>query len=76
MRAEDTVIDGKHEGIISPDVFDAAQLIMQGRSFLPARSHQSRHLLSGLIRCGDCGRSLSASHEVSRIENLEKAKKF
>jgi site-specific DNA recombinase len=52
-------IEGKHEAIVSVEKFEAAQAIRQSRTSYPNRSQQSRYLLSGLLRCGCCGRRLA-----------------
>jgi site-specific DNA recombinase len=66
VRVNDTWIKGRHQPIISEEQFDAAQQIMQGRKIYPSRSQQSQHLLSGLARCGICGRRLRAHYVKQR----------
>ncbi len=53
------VHDGDHEPILSQQLFDDAQELIQQRATLPPRSQQSRHLLAGIVRCGRCGARLS-----------------
>lgn len=56
-RYQGEVYDGNHEPIITKDLFDKVQdLIDQGRrkSSNP-RPFEAKYLLSGLIRCGECG---------------------
>ena len=43
---------GKHEPIVSEEVFDKAQKMMEERSRAP---YGSRSLLSGMVYCGVCG---------------------
>lgn len=50
---------GKHEAIISPEEFAAAH---RGRT--PGR-RQGRDLLSGRVRCGECGRAMSVEDNGS-----------
>jgi len=39
---------------------DETQALIAQRSQLPSRSHQSQHLLSGIVQCGKCGRLMQA----------------
>ncbi len=59
------VLEGLHEPIITPELFEAAQQIVKSRGVLPPRSHSSVHLLSGIATCGICGRKLKAHHQAS-----------
>jgi site-specific DNA recombinase len=54
------VFDGEHEPIIDPGLFGEVQALLASRQHLPPRTQQSRHLLSGIARCGQCGGRLSA----------------
>ena len=45
---------GRHEPIITEAEFQAAH-----RDFIPGRTGRSRHVLSGRVRCGPCGRVVS-----------------
>lgn len=47
-------VEGDHEAIIQPEIFDRVQLLMEARSGGRNRS-SSVNLLSGKIKCGDCG---------------------
>jgi site-specific DNA recombinase len=60
LKAEGRVVEGQQEAIISREQFDLAQEILSGRQKYPNRSQQSKYLLSGLARCGNCGRRLAA----------------
>ncbi|MFH0919326.1 MAG: recombinase family protein, partial [Fibrobacterota bacterium] len=59
------------EGLIPPiipeNTFNQVKKIMDKNKSRPRRSHDSVHILSGLIRCLDCGESLAAytSHKAS-----------
>lgn len=47
-------VEGNHEAIIEPEIFDRVQLLMQAR--LPGKNRRSSvSIFSGKIRCGDCG---------------------
>lgn len=47
-------VEGDHEAIIQPAIFDRVQLLMQARSGDRNRSC-GMNVLSGKIKCGDCG---------------------
>lgn len=47
-------VEGNHEAIIEPEIFDRVQILMQAR--LPGKNRRSSvSIFSGKIRCGDCG---------------------
>ena len=52
--------DGKHEPIISQELWDAAQKRMASRSGNPRYQREQRKgfMLKGLMRCSDCGATL------------------
>lgn len=58
------ITDGQHKPIISTDVWRKAQARIERINVIPWES--SNYLLSGLLRCADCGGSLSANrkHEI------------
>ena len=47
-------VEGDHEAIIQPEIFDRVQILMEARSGGRNRS-SSVNVLSGKIKCGDCG---------------------
>lgn len=47
-------VESDHEAIIQPDIFNRVQILMQARGGGRNRS-SSVNLLSGKIKCGDCG---------------------
>lgn len=51
--------DAKISQIIDKDVFDDVQAILAVRSEAAPRTTDSRHLLSGLIKCPVCGKSVT-----------------
>ena len=46
-------VEGDHEAIIQPEIFDRVQILMEARS--GGRKRSSVNVLSGKIKCGDCG---------------------
>ena len=47
-------VEGNHEAIVSPDVFEQVQRELERRKASKGR-HSGVHLFSGKIRCGQCG---------------------
>ncbi len=62
-KSEWIITDGEHEPIISKELFDQAQEIFKNtyhpKGSRPASTY--KHWLSGLLKCPDCGRTLTAS---------------
>ncbi len=54
--SEWTVVKSTHEPLVSREVFDKVQMLMESRKTTRARTHD--HPLKGLIRCAECGRPL------------------
>ncbi|MDO7908474.1 recombinase family protein [Paenibacillus sp. JX-17] len=52
------VAEGKHEAIITKEMWDKAQEILKSRSHAPAPAGIITNPLAGLIRCGKCGRQM------------------
>ena len=49
------IVEGTHQPIISKEDFDTVQQIIEKRSY----AGKTVHLLSGLVKCGDCGASMT-----------------
>ncbi len=58
---------GKHEPMITKAEFDIAQEIISGRSTPRAKTHT--FAFTGLIRCAECGASITAEHKTKRLKN-------
>lgn len=52
--------DGVHEPVIEQDTWQAFLDARRRRRAAPARRERSQYLLSGLVRCGRCGRPMVA----------------
>jgi site-specific DNA recombinase len=66
VRLGDAIITGLHEGIISRELWQTTQAMIESRAVLPPRSHQSKHLLSGIARCSECGAALKAHYTFEK----------
>lgn len=72
VKAEDPLIaDGKHEAIISDELWEAAQAKRKENSIAWNKTHSldHEHILSGLIKCPVCGTGLTGT--VARRTNKE-----
>lgn len=58
------IVEGTHEGIISKEVFNNVQEIINSNSKARLTSHQLEYLLGGLLICKECGRSIRISEDV------------
>jgi site-specific DNA recombinase len=55
------LLPGAHAALISPDEWEA-YLEARGRRRVYGRAERSEYLLSGLLRCGECGASMTAGY--------------
>ncbi|MCO7126060.1 recombinase family protein [Sporolactobacillus shoreicorticis] len=60
------IIKGKHEPIISEEQWDKAQTVLKNRSHTPNRVHSGEHLLTGIIKCPQCGASMVLGRTTNR----------
>jgi site-specific DNA recombinase len=59
MRMHDKFYAGKHEPIISKELFDEVQLVLQGKQHRKRKNHF--FALRGFLRCNKCGCLLTAT---------------
>jgi len=61
IKWKDSIFEGKHEGIISSEIFEEAQKILEKRNIQSNGKRFKRDsdfILTGLIFCGRCGKGL------------------
>ena len=62
VRHKDELFDGRHQDIVSQELFDSVQGRMKrnrsNRSVSASCKSRNPHLLTGLLRCGECGNRL------------------
>ncbi len=61
----DIVIEGNHEPIINQETFDQVQRKLAQQGKRTAHRTGRQYPLSGLVRCGDCGRSMQGYASAS-----------
>jgi len=65
VRSGKGYIKGRHKAIIDKEQFEMAQSIISSRSTIPSRAQSSRHLLSGIAHCSECGQRL-VNHSINQ----------
>ena len=60
--------EGKHQPIISKKLFDDAQAVMKRRGW-QERKELGVRPLCGLIKCGECGASITAETKIKKHKN-------
>ncbi|SEL78526.1 recombinase family protein [Paenibacillus sp. OK003] len=69
---EPILVEGHHPPIISQELWDKVQLLREKKATLPKKGFEGEYLLTGLIRCPECGAAMTASRTVNRSKNGEK----
>ncbi len=59
--------EGKHEPIVSQELWDKVQMLFGQKSKENPRIHDSENLLTGLIKCPECGTSMVISRSQYRL---------
>ena len=67
--------EGKHEPIISKAVWDKANAALQSDN-RPYNKDESDYYFTGLLKCNECGSSISGAYTIKNKKNPEKAKKY
>ena len=68
VKYKDNVYEGQHEPIITQELFDLVQLEVEKRQisalekYNNPRPFRAKYMLSGLMKCGYCGASLSLKY--------------
>ncbi|AIW42392.1 recombinase family protein [Paenibacillus polymyxa] len=66
------LVDGHHPPIVSQELWDKVQLLRKKKGALPKKRFEGEYLLTGLIRCPECGAAMTASRTVNRSKDGEK----
>lgn len=68
------VYDGDHEAIVSEEIFSLAQTMMdkKRRESDNPRPFESKYMLSGIIRCGECGAPMMSMLGSVRLDGTRK----
>jgi len=68
VRYKGSVYDGQHQAIISNELFNAVQGILQANNITKSgyRQAENTFLLKGLIRCGSCKTAMAPSYAIKK----------
>ena len=67
-KSEPMITKGKHEAIITEEQYNRVQDMLQLRSKQPQHTKKT-NLLTGLLKCPQCGGPMRVSHNTSRRKN-------
>lgn len=67
-------VDGKHEPIITQELWDAAHAQMAKTSKKPKIYGDNKNVLTGLLRCPQCGGSMAVSYQSRKLKSGEKVR--
>lgn len=60
---------GKHEPIISQEIFDKAKKVRLERGGKAKRKHNDLNILTGILRCPECGSGMVLSRSVGSVKS-------
>lgn len=63
------LVDGHHPAIITDEVWEKVQLLRKKKATMPKKRFEGEYLLTGLIRCPECGAAMTASLTVNRAKD-------
>ncbi|GIP29148.1 recombinase RecB [Paenibacillus sp. J23TS9] len=67
--SEIILAEGHHPAIISEELWEKVQLLRHKKSVMPKKRFEGEYLLTGLIRCPECGAAMTASRTVNRAKD-------
>ena len=69
FRYAGELYEGKHPALISKKLFDKVQEVLKERGRPHHEAENDPRPLCGLLRCGECGRSITAEEKVKTQKN-------
>jgi len=66
---ETILVKGEHPAIVSDELWEKVQLLRGKKSAMPKKRFEGEYLLTGLIRCPECGAAMTASRTVNRTKD-------
>lgn len=70
--ANPILVDGLHPAIIDQNLWDKVRLLRQKKSSMPKKRFEGEYLLTGIIRCPECGAAMTASRTVNKMKDGSK----
>lgn len=74
MNPNPIIVEGSHEPIISETLFNQVQKRLEMETKQPEWNNQGSNLLTGLIKCPECGGPMAASNTTNRLKDGTKRK--
>ena len=68
------VADGKHEAIISEELWEQVQFMISQKNGKPARIYDGEYPLTGILKCPQCGAGMVISRTTNRNKDGSKQK--
>lgn len=66
--SDQIIVENTHEAIISKEDFDNVQILINKRSKC-TRGKEKKYLFTGLLKCKECGATLSISEKINKKDN-------
>ncbi|GGN95027.1 recombinase family protein [Saccharibacillus kuerlensis] len=63
------IVEGLHPAIISEELWEKVQFLQRKKSKMPQKRFEGEYLLTGIIRCPECGAAMTASRTVNRMRD-------
>ncbi|ASS67596.1 MULTISPECIES: recombinase family protein [unclassified Paenibacillus] len=63
------LVQGHHPAIIADDLWEKVELLRKKKSKMPKKRFEGEYLLTGLIRCPECGAAMTASRTVNQMKD-------
>lgn len=72
INPDPVLVKGKHEPIISQEIWEKAQTLLKNRSNRPNRVHSGEFPLTGLMKCPACGAGMVLGRTTNRNKDDSK----
>lgn len=69
INKEPIIVDGEHEPIISMELWNKVQELYHKKSCKPNRTFDSDYILTGLMKCPECGSSMVAGRTKNKLKD-------
>lgn len=63
------LVEGHHPAVISDELWEKVQLLRRKKGTMPKKRFEGEYLLTGLMRCPECGAAMTASRTVNRAKD-------
>lgn len=69
LNTHPIITEGKHEPIVSREAWDKVQALIKLNSRKPEWDNQGQNVLTGLLRCPECGGPMAASNTTNKLRD-------